>query len=93
MSQLQKRIQKLQRREGPGIGFGRVSREQPRAMALIATARNAAEIQAALDAGADGVLVDAGGATAAAAAMKGIASESWRSAVASRPSPKRTPRP
>lgn len=75
MSQLQKRIQKLQRREGPGIGFGRVSREQPRAMALIATARNAAEIQAALDAGADAVLVDAGGATAAAAAMKGIASE------------------
>jgi len=75
MSQLQKRIQKLQRREGPGIGFGRVSREQPRAMALIATARTAGEIQAALDAGADAVLVDAGSAPGAAAAMNGIASE------------------
>ena len=58
MSQLQKRIHKIQRREGPGIGFGRVTREQPRAMALIATARNAAEAQAALDAGADAVLLD-----------------------------------
>jgi hypothetical protein len=75
MSQLQKRIQKLQRREGPAIGFGRVSREQPRAMGLIATARNAAEIQAALDAEADAVIVDAGGATAAAAVMEGIASD------------------
>ena len=75
MSQLQKRIQKLQRREGPAIGFGRVSREQPRAMGLIATARNAAEIQAALDAEADAVIVDAGGAAAAAAAMQGIASD------------------
>ncbi len=75
MSQRQKRIQNLQRREGPAIGFGRVSREQPRAMGLIATARNAAEIQAALDAEADAVIVDAGGATAAAAAMQGIASD------------------
>jgi 2-keto-3-deoxy-6-phosphogluconate aldolase len=75
MSQLQKRIHKIQRREGPGIGFGRVAREQPRAMALIATARNAAEAQAAIDAGADAVLLDAGGASAAAAAMKDIASE------------------
>lgn len=75
MSQLQKRIHKLQRREGPGIGFGRVTREQPRAMALIATARNAAEAQAAIDAGADAVLLDAGGASAAAAAMKDVASE------------------
>lgn len=75
MSQLQKRIHKLQRREGPGIGFGRVTREQPRAMALIATARNAAEVQSAIDAGADAVLVDAGGASAAAAAMNGLASD------------------
>lgn len=75
MSQLQKRIQKIQRREGPGMGFGRVTREQPRAMALIATVRNAAEAQAALDAGADAVLLDAGGASAAAAAMKDVATE------------------
>ncbi len=75
MSQLQKRIQRLQRRDGPGMGFGRITREQPRAMALVATARNAGEIQVALDAGADAVLVDAGNAAAAAAAMEGIASE------------------
>ena len=75
MSQLQKRIQRLQRREGPSIGFGRVTREQPRAMALVATARNAAEVQAALDAGADAVLVDAGSVSGAAAAMKDIASD------------------
>ena len=75
MSQLQKRIQRLQRREGPSIGFGRVTREQPRAMALVATARNGAEVQAALDAGADAVLVDAGSVSGAAAAMKDIASD------------------
>jgi hypothetical protein len=44
-------------------------------MALIATAKNAADIQAALDAGADAVLVDAGGAAAAAEVMAGIASD------------------
>ena len=75
MSQLQKRIQRLQRREGPAIGFGRVVREQPRAMALIATARNAAEIQAALDAEADAVLVEAASAAEAASAMDGVATE------------------
>jgi len=75
MSQLQKRIQRLQRREGPAIGFGRVTREQPRAMALIATARTAAEARSALDAEADAVLVDAGSAANAAAAMDGIAGE------------------
>ena len=75
MSQLQKRIQRLQRREGPAIGFGRVTREQPRAMALIATATDAASIQAALDAEADAVLVEASSASAAASAMDGIATE------------------
>jgi hypothetical protein len=75
MSQLQKRIQRLQRREGPAIGFGRVTREQPRAMALIATCRNSEEIRAALDLEADAVLVDAGSAGAAAAAMTGLATE------------------
>ncbi len=75
MSQLQKRIQRIQRREGPAIGFGRVTREQPRAMALVATAKSTAEAQAALDAGADAVVFDAGDAAAAAAAMTGIASD------------------
>ena len=75
MSQLQKRIQKLQRRDGPAIGFGRVSREQPRAMALIATARNAAEVQEALAAEVEAVVVDAGNAAGAVASMQGIASD------------------
>ena len=41
MSQLQKTISRLQRREGPGIGFARVHRDQPKAMALVATVANA----------------------------------------------------
>lgn len=75
MSQLQKRIQRLQRREGPAIGFGRVTREQQRAMALIATAKSAADVQSALDAEADAVIVEAGNASAAAALMDGVATE------------------
>ena len=75
MSQLQKRIQRLQRRDGPAIGFGRVTREHPRAMALIATAKTAAEARAALDAEADAVIVDAGDASAAAKAMEGVATD------------------
>ena len=75
MSQLQKRIQRLQRREGPAIGFGRVVREQPRAMALVATARNAEEVKSALDAEVDAVLVEASTAGEAAAAMDGLATD------------------
>lgn len=75
MSQLQKRIQRIQRREGPAIGFGRVTREQPRAMALVATAKTAAEAQAALDAGADAVVVEAVDSASALAATAGVASE------------------
>ena len=75
MSQLQKRIQRLQRREGPAIGFGRVTREQPRAMALIATVSDAAGIRAALDASADAVVVESASAVGAAAAMDGIATD------------------
>ena len=75
MSQLQKRIQKIQRREGPGIGFARVSREQPRAMAMLALVKSGDDARKALEAGADGVIVDAGNAGAAAAALKGVASD------------------
>lgn len=74
MSQLQKRIQRLQRRDGPAIGFGRVTREHPRAMALIATAKTAAEAKASIDE-ADAVIIDAGDAAAAAKVMEGIATE------------------
>lgn len=75
MSQLQKRIQRLQRRDGPAIGFGRVTREHPRAMALVATARNSTEARAALDAEADAVIIEADDAAAAASTMGGIATE------------------
>jgi hypothetical protein len=44
-------------------------------MALIATARNASEIQAALDAEADAVMVEAASASEAASAMDGLATE------------------
>ena len=75
MSQLQKRIQRLQRRDGPAMGFAQVVREQPRAVALVAMASNGKEAQAALDAGADAVIVEAGNASAVAAALKGVASD------------------
>ncbi len=73
MSQLQKTIARIQRREGPAIGFGRVPREQPRAMALLATVRDAAAARAALDAGADAVLFLAGSAALAADQLRGVA--------------------
>jgi hypothetical protein len=72
MSQLQKTISRLQRREGPGIGFAPVHRDQPKAMALIATVGNAGEAKAALEAGADAVLFQSGSASIAAGAMKEV---------------------
>ena len=73
MSQLQKTIAKLQRREGPSIGFGPVNREQPKAMALVARVRSAAEARAALEAGADAVLFHFGDAATTAKEMEGVA--------------------
>ncbi len=73
MSQLQKTIARIQRREGPSIGFGPVNREQPRAMALVARVRSAAEARAALEAGADAVLFHFGDAATAAKEMEGVA--------------------
>ncbi len=67
MSQLQKKMQKLQRREGPSMGFGAAVREQPRAMILIALTANKADAKAALEAGADAVVIRAEAAKAAAA--------------------------
>jgi 2-keto-3-deoxy-6-phosphogluconate aldolase len=73
MSQLQKIIARIQRREGPAIGFGRVSREKPRAMALVATVRSSADARAALDAGADAVLFVAGSASLAVEQLREVA--------------------
>ena len=75
MSHLQKRIQRLQRRDGPAMGFAQVVREQPRAMALVALVSNAKDAHAALDAGADAILLEAGNAAAVATALKGLAND------------------
>jgi len=57
MSQLQKKIQRIQRRESPrGFGFGQTVREQPPAMLLGALVSDAASAKAALEAGAEVVL-------------------------------------
>ncbi|MBN9494934.1 hypothetical protein J0H33_16540 [bacterium] len=70
MSKLSKKITKIQRRDAGGFGFG-AHREQPRAMLLGVLAEDAAGIKAALEAGADIVIVrgkDPGKAIAAAGA-------------------------
>ncbi|MEP7216789.1 MAG: hypothetical protein ABI782_11095 [Anaerolineaceae bacterium] len=67
MSQLQKKMQKLQRREGPSMGFGAAAREQPRAMVLIALTTGSAEAKTALGAGADAVAIRAEGSKAVSA--------------------------
>jgi hypothetical protein len=75
MSQLQKKISRIQRREGPGIGFGLAAREQPRAMLLAALAADAGAGTAALDAGADLVIVQASDGAAAAKIVEGVAGD------------------
>lgn len=73
MSQLQKAITRIQRREGTRIGFGAAAREQPRAMLAGALASDAAAVKALLDAGADVVVVQAADAGAAARVIEGAA--------------------
>lgn len=75
MSQLQKKIARIQRREGPGIGFGVAAREQPRAMLLAALTKDAGGGEAALDAGADVVIVEAGDGAGAAKVVEAISGE------------------
>jgi 2-keto-3-deoxy-L-rhamnonate aldolase RhmA len=72
MSQLQKKIARTQRREGGSIGFGPTTREQPRAMLLAAIAADAASGKAAVEAGAD-VVILRGDAEASLAAIKALA--------------------
>lgn len=56
MSELQKKIGRIQRREGPRMGFGQVVREQPRAMLLGVFADNGEQALQAHEAGADVVI-------------------------------------
>jgi hypothetical protein len=72
MSELQKRIARVVRHEGNSFGFGARQREQPRALVLAALAANAKAAKAALDGGADAVIVRAEDATTAAAALQGL---------------------
>lgn len=71
MSQLQKKIQRIQRREGPRLGFGPSVREQPRAMLLGVLVNDAAGARAAAAAGADVVILQTTDASSAVAAVKG----------------------
>jgi hypothetical protein len=74
VSELQKKIQRARRREGTGgMGFGAMKRELPRAMVLCALVSDGKGATAALEAGADVVIVDAASAADAAAAIKGLA--------------------
>lgn len=71
MSQLQKKIGRIQRRESPrSMGFGQVVREQPRGMLLGVVAADAAAAKAAVDAGADVVVFRVAGAAAAVTQLK-----------------------
>ncbi len=71
MSQLQKKINSIGRREG-GVGFGRTTQEKPRAMLLGTIAADAGTAKAGLDSGADVVIVRATDAAAAAKAITGL---------------------
>lgn len=59
MSQLKKKIERLQKRDGPPIGFAKVARDQPSAMLLGVIAGDAKVTTQALQAGADFAVVRA----------------------------------
>ena len=68
MSQLQKKINNMGRREG-GVGFNRATQEKPRAMLLGAMVASAADAKKSLEAGADVVILHAANASDAAKAI------------------------
>ena len=72
MSELQKKIARILRREGPAIGFGARVRETPKAMLLAALVRDEPSARAALDAGADAVVFRPDGATPPIAAIEAL---------------------
>lgn len=86
MSQLQKKIARMQRREGTSMGFGAAVREQPRAMLLAAVANDVKEGRKAIEAGADVVLLAAATPAAAVSAVEAFAADKttvgvWTSAL------------
>jgi len=72
MSELQKRIARLGRRESNGIGFSATTREKPRQLLLGTLAGDAAAAKAAAEAGADVVLIEAATATAAVPVVESL---------------------
>jgi hypothetical protein len=72
LSQLQKAIARAGRREGTRIGFGQPTREQPRAMLAGVFAADAKAATAAVDAGADLVVMTAADAKSAAALISSL---------------------
>ncbi len=72
MSQLQKKINSIGRREG-GVGFNRAIQEKPRAMLLGAVAADAAAAKTILESGADVVIITATDAASGAKAITAVA--------------------
>lgn len=72
MSELQKKIGRIQRREGPRMGFGQAAREQPRAMLLGAFVKDADAARAATEAGADTVIFSGANAKAVMGEVAGL---------------------
>ncbi|MBI2765967.1 MAG: hypothetical protein HYX53_08670 [Chloroflexi bacterium] len=71
MSELQKKIGRIQRRETTGgFGFGAAARPKPRAMLLGVLVADGAAAKAAIAAGADVAIIDAASAAAAVKALK-----------------------
>lgn len=73
MSQLQKKIARVQRREGASIGFGAATRQEPRAMLLAALISGPDAAKAAVDAGADVVILKGEATTQAKAVERLVA--------------------
>jgi hypothetical protein len=73
VSKLQKHMARIGRREGPGIGFARAAREQPRAMLLGVLVSKAAAAGAAFEAGVDAVIAGSDDAKARLDVIKGAA--------------------
>lgn len=71
MSEFQKRVARILRREGPAIGFGARVRETPKAMLLAAITRDEAAARSAIEAGADAVIFR-DGTTAAVPTIKAL---------------------
>ena len=72
MSQLQKKISRIQRRETASIGFGHVNREQPRAMLLAVFVKDGDAAMQALEAGADAIIIHTTDATTAAKTIEAL---------------------